>query len=366
MSATTLHRLADHGQAAWLDFIQRSFLTDGGFGELLDQGVRGVTSNPSIFKKAIAEHDEYDADIRRLAVGDSAPSSVYESLAIADISRAADMLLPLYEKTDGLDGYVSLEVSPTLAYDTERTVVDARRLHGAVGHPNLMIKIPATPEGFPAIEEVLAGGIHVNVTLIFSLAQYEQTVAAYLAGLERRVAEGKPVHGIASVASFFVSRVDTAVDARLEQLGRPDLRGRAAVDNAKLAYARFKELFAGPRWEALAAAGARVQRPLWASTATKNPAYPDTLYIDSLIGCDTVNTMPPATLDAFLDHGQTESSVERDLAGARSRMQTLRNLGVDMESLTAGLMRDGVAAFAESFDGLLQSVALKVDGLSRT
>ena len=291
-------------------------------------------------------------------------TAIYEALAIADIQQAADLLRPLYDATDGQDGYVSLEVSPTLAHDTAGTVADARRLHGAVGRPNLMIKIPATPAGIPAIEQTLTAGINVNVTLIFSLQQYEQTVQAYQQALESRLAAGQDLHGIASVASFFVSRVDTAVDQALDDLGRKDLQGHAAVDNARLAYERFKELFGDARWERLAAAGARVQRPLWASTGTKNPAYPDTLYVDTLVGPDTVNTIPPATLDAVLDHGQTTPSVETDLAGAHARMAALVEAGVDLSAVTAKLLDDGVAAFAKAFEGLLASVEQKAKRLA--
>lgn len=346
--------LHEAGQAIWFDFIRRSFLNDGSFDKLIGQGIRGVTSNPSIFEKAIATNDEYDTDIRAMADKDTI--KIYESLAIADIQQAADMLRPLYDSTQGSDGFVSLEVSPTLAHDTEGTIADAKRLHAAVDRPNLMIKIPATPAGIPAIEATLAAGINVNVTLIFSLQQYEDTVEAYIKALETRHAAGQNISQIASVASFFVSRVDTAVDKQLEELGHAELQGHAAVDNAKLAYERFKQLFSGDRWQSLADAGAVVQRPLWASTGTKNPAYPDTLYVDTLVGPHTVNTVPPATLDAVLDHGKTEVSVEDDLEGAKARMAKLQEVGVDMKAVTEKLLEEGVDAFAKAFQGLLDSV----------
>ena len=354
-----LEMLQESGQAIWLDFIRRSFLHDGSFDKLIQQGIRGVTSNPSIFEKAIASNDEYDADIRKLVIAEKDTMDIYESLAIADIQQAADMLRSLYDATQGADGYVSLEVSPTLAHDTKGTVADAKRLRAAVNRPNLMIKIPATPAGIPAIEATLVAGINVNVTLIFSLQQYEQTVEAYIKALENRLAARQDISHIASVASFFVSRVDTAVDKKLEALGRTDLQGHAAVDNAKLAYQRFKHLFSGDRWKLLADAGASAQRPLWASTGTKNPAYSDTLYVDTLVGPHTVNTIPPATLDAVLDHGQTAVTVEDDIEEAKSRMAQLKNIGVDMDAITEKLLEEGVDAFAKSFQGLLDSVEAK-------
>ena len=360
---STLHAIAEQGQSVWLDFIRRSFLAEGKLDAWIEKGIRGVTSNPSIFQKAIAEHDEYDDQIRQLAAKHRDPVTIYEALAIADIQRAADTLRSLYDDSNGLDGYVSLEVSPTLAHDTEGTVADAKRLHAAVDRPNLMIKIPATEAGIPAITQTLAAGINVNVTLIFSLQQYEQTAEAYLKGLEARVASGGDISRIASVASFFVSRVDTAVDDVLEHLNRKEFQGHAAVDNARLAYARFLDIFAGDRWSPLHRAGARVQRPLWASTGTKNPAYADTVYVDSLIGPDTVNTVPPATLDAVLDHGKSAASVCCDLKSAHARMTVLATVGVDMEAITARLLDEGVAAFAKAFDDLIKSVAEKAERL---
>ena len=356
---TTLHKLSKLGQAAWFDFIRRSFTEAGDLQALIEKGVRGVTSNPSIFDKAIAGSEDYDADIQRLVGEGKSVVEIYEALAVADIQSAADLLRPLYDETDGRDGFVSLEVSPTLAHETEATITDAKRLFTAVRRPNLMIKIPATPEGIPAIARVVAAGINVNVTLIFSIAQYEAAAGAYIAGLEKLLTNGGSPARAASVASLFVSRVDAAVDAELDKRGRTDLQGHAAVDNARLAYIRFREIFSGERWEKLVSAGARVQRPLWASTGTKNPAYPDTLYVDSLIAPDTVNTLPPATLDAFMEHGQVAHTIDTDIEGARARMDGLSELGIDFEGITQTLLVDGVAAFAKSFESLISSIEEK-------
>jgi len=356
---TKLYELSNLGQSIWFDFIRRSFTREGKLLALIEQGVRGVTSNPSIFEKAIAGSDDYDADIRRLAGEGKSVGEIYESIVLTDIQGAADPLRPLYDKTDARDGFVSLEVSPTLAHDTKGTIADAKRLFAAVNRPNLMIKIPATSAGIPAIEAVIAAGINVNVTLIFSLTQYEATAKAYISGLEKLLASGGSLARTASVASFFVSRVDTAVDDALEKLGRIDLQGHAAVDNARRAYARFQEIFSGERWEKLARTGARVQRPLWASTGTKNPAYPDTIYVDQLMGPDTVNTVPPATLQAFLEHGRVASTIGLDLEGARARTAALLRAGVDLDAITEKLLVDGVDAFAKAFDGLMGSIAKK-------
>ncbi|MFU8857950.1 MAG: bifunctional transaldolase/phosoglucose isomerase [Deferrisomatales bacterium] len=351
-----LQELAGQGQAVWYDYIRRSFLRAGELEALVDQGVRGVTSNPSIFEKAIAGSSDYDVDLERLARRGLSVEEIYEDLAIDDIRSAARVLRRVYDDTDGLDGYVSLEVSPALAHDTRGTVAEARRLFGTLALPNAMIKVPATPEGIPAVATLIGEGVNVNVTLIFSVAQYEAVAEAYLTGLERLASTGARLGRVASVASFFVSRLDTALDPVLEARGRADLCGSAAVDNARLAYARFTELFRGPRWEALAARGARVQRPLWASTGTKNPAYPDTLYVDQLIGPHTVNTVPPATLQAFLEHGRVERTVDRDTPASLARLEELRGLGIDLEVVTERLLAEGVAAFARSFETLLGSI----------
>jgi transaldolase len=356
---TKLHELAKLGQAVWLDYIRRSFIEGGDLQTFIEKGVRGVTSNPAIFEKAIAGSDDYDEDIKRLAGEGKSVSEIYETLAVADIRQAADLLRLLYDQTDGLDGYVSLEVNPALAHNTNGTIADAKRLYDVVGRPNVMIKIPATPAGIPAIEAVIASGISVNVTLIFSLAQYEAAAEAYIKGLERLMAAGGMISKTASVASFFISRVDTAVDVLLEKLGHSDLKGKIAVDNAKLAYARFRERFSGERWERLSQAGARVQRTLWASTGTKDPGYPDTLYVDCLIGPDTVNTLPPATLQAFIDHGQVAVTVNKDLEGSRSRLTRLAEVGVNLDSITKKLLDEGVAAFAKPFESLMHSIEIK-------
>jgi transaldolase len=293
---------------------------------------------------------------------------LYEALAIDDIQRAADILRPVYERTDGVDGYVSLEVSPTLAHETERTIAEAQRLFAALNRPNVMIKVPATPAGIPAIEELIGAGININITLIFSLEHYRAVAKAYIAGLEKLAAAGGDLSSVASVASFFVSRIDTAVDRALDNLQSPDsdpqsLKGKTAIASAKVAYALFEEIFAGERWERLVAQGARVQRPLWASTSTKNPAYPDTLYVDSLIGPHTVNTMPPATIDAFRNHGTVALTLETGVEEARAQLARLGELGIDLEAVTGKLQDDGVTAFAKSFESLLDSIAEKCERL---
>jgi len=359
VNMTKLHELAHLGQAIWFDYIRRSFLASGELQNLVDRGVRGVTSNPSIFEKAIAGSADYDEDLRTLVEAGRSVEEIYETLALDDIRRAADILRPLYDETDGADGYVSLEVSPTLAHDTDGTIADARRLFAALGRPNVMIKVPATPAGVPVIEKLIGEGININVTLIFSLAQYEAVAEAYVAGLEKLAASGGDIGRVASVASFFVSRVDVAVDRILEQIGERQLLGKIAIANAKVAYARFGELFAGKRWGKLAAQGARVQRPLWASTGTKNPAYPDTLYMDSLIGRDTVNTVPPVTLQAFLDHGRVAATIETGVDEARDQLARLAELGIDLDTVTQELQDEGVAKFAKSFESLMRSIAEK-------
>lgn len=358
---TRLHELHRMGQAAWFDYISRSLIASGELRKWVDAGVRGVTSNPAIFKKAIAGSDDYDEDIRKLAETGKTVEEIYEVLVLDDIRQAADILRPVYNESGGADGFVSLEVSPELAHDTVKSIAEAKRLFNALARPNVMIKIPATPAGIPAIETAISDGVNVNVTLIFSMAQYEAVAHAYIAGLERRAAAGGDISNIASVASFFVSRVDTAVDSRLAGIGNTDLQGRIAIDNARLAYARFSEIFRGTRWEVLSRAGARVQRPLWASTGTKNPAYSDTLYADTLIGPHTVNTMPPQTLEAFLDHGVVKRTIGHDLDGARERFVRLAELHIDLETVTRQLLDDGVVAFVKPFLALLDSIAEKRD-----
>ena len=356
---TKLHELAELGQSIWLDYISRSLIASGELQKLVDQGLRGVTSNPSIFEKAIAGSADYDEDLTRLVRDGKSVAEIYEDLAMADIRSAADILRPVYEKSGGADGYVSLEVNPALAHDTGATIAEARRLFASLERPNVLIKVPATPAGIPAIETLIAEAINVNVTLIFSLEQYEAVATAYIAGLEKLALAGGDVGRVASVASFFISRVDTAVDKALEEIGNTEIQGKIAIDNARIAYSRFREIFSSERWKKLATATARVQRPLWASTSSKNPAYPDTLYVDNLIGPDTVNTLPPATLDDFLDHGKVAATVETDVDGARMRIAELAELGIDLDAITNKVLDEGVAAFAKSFEGLIASIAEK-------
>jgi len=356
----------DHGQAVWLDFIQRSLVADGGLARLVaDDGLRGVTSNPSIFQNAIAGSDEYTAQIRQLLADDPAIPTprLYELLAIDDIRAAADVLRPVYDDAGGADGFVSLEVSPHLAHDTSGTVDEARRLWSEVDRPNLMIKVPATTAGVPAVEALLAEGINVNVTLMFSLAHYEAVAAAYLRGVARCERPDR----VSSVASFFVSRVDTLVDRALEEIGSAealDLRGRAAIANACIAYRRFEELFRGDAFAPLAARGARVQRPLWASTSTKNPAYRDVLYVEELIGPDTVNTLPTATLEAFRDHGRPRPGLAEGMTTADDVVAALARIGIDLDGITELLQEQGVASFAASFDGLLGTLENRRAGIA--
>jgi transaldolase/glucose-6-phosphate isomerase len=360
---TKLHAVADLGQAIWLDYIRRSFITSGDLQALVEDGLRGVTSNPTIFEKAIAGSTDYDDALRRLVDEGKTVEEIYEALALDDIQRAADLLRPVYEQTNGADGYVSLEVSPNLADDTEGTIAEARRLFAALDRPNVMIKVPATPAGVPAIQALIGEGVNVNVTLIFSMAQYEAVAEAYVAGLEKLAAAGGDVSQVASVASFFVSRVDTAVDRALEEVGEAELQGQIAIANSRVAYARFREIFSGARWERLVRKGARVQRVLWASTSTKNPLYPDTLYVDSLIGPHTVNTVPPATLNAFRDHGVVAPTLEAGLDEARARVARLADLGVDLDGITQRLQDEGVAKFARSFESLMATIAEKREQL---
>jgi transaldolase len=358
-----LQKLAKLGQAIWLDYISRSFVESGELQRLVDQGLRGVTSNPSIFEKAIAGSKDYDEELRRLVYEAKTVEEIYESLVIDDIRRAADVLLPVHEETNGLDGFVSLEVNPNLAHDTESTIKEARRLFAALERSNVMIKVPATPAGIPAIKTLIGECVNVNITLIFSLRQYEAVATAYIAGLEKLASSGGDVAKVGSVASFFISRVDTAVDNALQKAGDTQMQGKIAVDQAKVAYARFKEIFSGEKWERLAARGGRVQRPLWASTSTKNPVYPDTLYVDNLIGLNTVNTLPPTTLDAFLDHGNVATTLGSDVEGARSRIAKLGLLSIDLDTITKQVLEDGVKSFAKSFDALLTSIAEKREKL---
>jgi transaldolase/glucose-6-phosphate isomerase len=364
-----LESLHDHGQAVWLDFLARRFITEGGLKKLVEgDGLTGVTSNPTIFNKAIAGSADYDSSLK--TAGDFDIMTLYERLAIEDIQHAADVLRPAYEATKRADGYVSLEVSPYLAMNTEATIAEARRLSTTVSRDNVMIKVPATKPGLPAIRQLIGEGINVNITLLFSQQVYEEVVEAYLAGVEHLVAQGGDPSKIASVASFFVSRIDQSVDKLIDEClcqtndaaKRADLtglRGKIAIANAKLAYQRYKRLFAGARWEKLRAEGARVQRLLWASTGTKNPAYSDVLYIEGLIAPETISTMPPATMDAFRDHGRVQPTLEENIEQARQVMATLEKSGISIDSVTAKLVEEGVQIFANAFDKLLDAVARK-------
>ena len=357
------------GQSVWLDFIRRGHLLSGGFDQDVNEaGVVGVTSNPTIFQQAIGGSTDYDAALAEGIARGLEGEPLFESLALEDIRMACDRLRPWYDASHGLDGRVSLEVSPRLARDTAGTIAAARRLHAATSRANVMIKIPATREGLPAITATLAAGISVNVTLTFSVARYREVMDAWLTGLEQFTAAGGDVSGVRSVASFFVSRVDSKVDAAIEQrlaslpAGATEyhelegMRGKAAVANARLAYLAFEQTMSAPRFQALAARGAHVQRPLWASTSTKNPAYRDVLYVEELIGRDTVNTMPPATLTAFNDHGRVESRIRHDVDGARALFARLTALGVPVEALIDQLEGEGVKSFAKSFDDLLATL----------
>lgn len=352
-------QLSELGQSIWLDFIERGMLQSGELVELVDAGVRGVTSNPTIFQQAITTSQAYDEELEALAAGDKDAKAIFEELAVADIQAAADILLPVYEARNRSDGFVSIEVAPDLAYDVQATIAEAHRLHAAVDRPNVMIKVPATKPGIEAIRRLISDGINVNVTLIFALDRYTDVMEAYLGGLEDRRSQGKAVDGIASVASFFVSRVDTNVDDRLDKLNgerAAALKGKAAVANAKRAYHQFQQVFAGPRWDALRDAGAQVQRPLWASTSTKNPDYPELLYVDTLIGPHTVNTMPPATLTAFRDHGTLQRTVDQDGEQAQQTLHDIEALGISMQEVTDQLEQEGVQKFIDSYEQLLDSI----------
>lgn len=362
-----LSTLARAGQSAWLDYIRRDLIESGQLRQLIENdALAGMTSNPAIFERAVATDAAYQQFLRSDGIRSLDTKAAYERLAIRDIRDAAEALRPVHERTRGLDGYVSLEVSPTLAFDTQGTVDEARRLWREVDRPNLMVKVPGTPAGIPAIRALISEGINVNVTLLFAQGAYRDAAEAYLAGLETRAKTGASLHTLASVASFFVSRIDSAIDARLEALAKADsgiaararaLLGKVAIANAKLAYQHYRSLIGSQRWQALAAAGARPQRLLWASTSTKNPAYRDVIYVEELIGTDTVNTLPPATLEAFRDHGQVRASLTEDVAGAQRALAELAALGIALDEITAQLLADGVKQFADAFAKLLAAVA---------
>ncbi|MEA2332862.1 MAG: transaldolase [Thermoleophilaceae bacterium] len=354
------------GQAVWIDNLNRQLLDGGTLRQLIEaDGISGVTSNPTIFEKGMGQSDRYDDAFREVAAETSDTQEIFERLAIRDVRDAADLLRPTFEATEGQDGYVSFELPASLAFDAQGSIEAALRLNDLIDRANVLIKVPGTEAGVEAFEELTGRGVNVNVTLLFAVERYREIAEAYVRGLQRRVDAGEPVDRAASVASFFVSRVDTKVDAALEELGREDLRGKAAVANAKIAYAEFQEIFSGEAWEPLAAAGANVQRPLWASTSTKNPDYPDTLYVDELIGPDTVNTMPDATIEAARDHATPERTVDRDVDEARRLTAELREIGVDLDDIVLRqLVDEGVASFAKSYDSLLETLDRKASELS--
>jgi len=371
MSHTKIHQLlTEYGQSPWVDNIRRGMFASGEMQRLIDQGIVGVTANPTIFEKAIGGSSDYDEAIDKLARTGAKTDDIYEAVAVEDIQTACDLFHATWEQTKHVDGRVSLEVLPELAHETQQTAEQAQRYWSLVNRPNLLVKIPATLEGIAAIEESIYHGVSVNVTLIFGLERYRAVMDAYMRGLERRAAGGEPINEIFSVASFFVSRVDTLVDKKLDELLKEttdpakqqeikSLKGKAAIANAKLAYAEFQQMFSGARWEALKAQGANCQRPLWASTSTKNPDYPDTMYVDELIGPDTVDTMPPATIEAFADHGHLARTVDQNVDDARRCIERLAALGIQMDAVTEQLEVEGVKTFFESFEKLRQTIQQK-------
>lgn len=353
--------LIGQGQSLWLDYMHRRMLQTGELKAFIqDKAIRGATSNPTIFEQAIGQSDTYDEEIAKLAARGLNAEQIYETLAVDDIREACDQFRPIFDMADGEDGFVSIEVSPKLAHDTRGTVEEARRLWQRVNRPNVMIKIPGTLEGLPAVTAVLADGINVNITLLFAVEMYERVIDAFITGVEQRLAGGHKVETLKSVASFFVSRVDTETDKRLEAKGAdPSLIGTAAVANAKLAYAKYVEHFEGRRFRDVMAKGAAVQRPLWASTGTKNPKFPDTKYVDNLIGPDTINTLPIATLEAFADHGRAARTIDQNLPEAKAQLAAIEAAGVSLKDVTDFLVKDGVKKFADSFDTLLKAVETK-------
>jgi transaldolase len=355
----TLQRLhAEQDQSPWIDFIDRKLIESGQLAQLVQDGIRGLTSNPTIFGKAVAT-GQYDELIKREIEAGHDSRAIYEAIAVSDVGDAADILRSVYDEADGADGFCSIEVEPDLASDSEGTLDRARALWGQLKRPNAFVKIPATPAGLPAIEDAIADGININVTLMFSVDVYRDVARAYIAGLRRRLERGEDVRRVASVASFFVSRVDTKVDPQLDEIGTAAaraLRGRAAIANAKLAYAAYQEMFGGQEFAELRAAGARVQRCLWASTSTKNPDYRDVLYVEELIGPQTVDTMPLETIDAFLDHGRLERTLDSDVEGAREVLRQIEAAGISMHTVTDELIDEGVASFAKSFDELISAI----------
>ena len=364
-----LIELEKFGQSIWLDNISRDMLIKGELKKLRDEdGLKGVTSNPSIFQKAMGSGHAYDDQIKEILSDNPEISAadLFEELAVKDIKDATDVLRIVYDKTNGYDGFVSIEVSPEFAYDTEGTIAEAARLNKKVGRPNVMVKIPATQEGLPAIRKMTSEGVSINITLIFSPTVYEQVVDAYISGLEERVNKGESIKNISSVASFFISRIDTAVDKELAAKGNKDLQGKLAIANAKLVYQKAKELFSSQRFKELEKIGAKKQRLLWASTSTKNPEYPDVLYVEELIGRDTINTLPPATLNAYRDHGNPADRIETNLETAKSQMKQIADLGIDFEAVTRKLTDDGVVLFADSFRDLIKAIERKKSEVLQT
>ncbi|HEY9506263.1 MAG TPA: transaldolase [Gemmatimonadales bacterium] len=365
MTTTTRSRmpaLLELGQSIWLDYLRRGMIRSGELAGLIDAGLRGMTSNPTIFEQGIAGDDDYDEALVHLSTPGRSDAAIFEEIAVEDVRSASDLFRPVYDRTKGSDGFVSIEVSPGLARDTHGSIAEAERLWRAVDRPNVMIKIPGTAEGWPAIERCLAAGININITLLFSVEHYLKVAEAYMAALESRLARHEPIDRVASVASFFVSRVDTEVDKRLGRIAKPEARelaGTIGIANARLAYAEFERITASDRWRRLAAKGARVQRPLWASTGTKNPAYSDVLYLDALIGPDTINTVPPDTLRRFEDHGTVAPTLVGHEADARGRMERLARLGVDFDDVTRLLEDEGIEKFEKSYASLLAAIGRK-------
>ena len=376
MNENPLQKLCALGQSVWLDYMRRDLYTSGELARLIrEDGLRGMTSNPTIFQKAIATTDLYADQIQLAAREGKDPAAIFEDLAVEDVRRAADELRSVYDSTGGNDGFVSIEVRPELAHDTEGSIVEARRLWKACGRPNVMVKIPSTTEGLPAIRRCLAEGIPINITLLFSVARYREVMEAFLSGFEERVAAGEPVDRLRSVASFFVSRVDANVDKKLDQIAKEGLseeqrglarglRGKLAIANAKIAYQAFHEVFSGARFRALAARGVRIQRPLWASTSTKDPAYPALYYVEALVAPDSVDTMPPETLKTYREHGDPRVRIDEDLAGAHAAFRQLGELGIDEEGVFRDLEEEGVRKFTDSYDAVLQSIQERLKALT--
>jgi transaldolase len=362
MTGLRMRELLEQGQSVWLDYLSRGMTRSGELAALIAAGLRGMTSNPTIFEQAIGHGADYDEGIARLAGAGRSDAEIFEALAIEDVREAADRFRPVYDGTDGADGFVSLEVSPAIARDTAKSIAEAARLWRALDRPNVMIKIPGTREGWPAIERCLADGININITLLFSVEHYRKVAEAYLAALETRLSKGQPVGRLASVASFFVSRVDTEVDARLDRIGGPEakeLAGTIGIANARLAYAEFQRITASERWRRLAAKGARPQRPLWASTSTKNPAYTDVLYLEQLIGPDTINTVPPDTLAKFEDHGTVAPTLAGHEEAAHARMEELARTGVDFADVARVLENEGIEKFVRSSASVIDAIGRK-------